>query len=33
MTNITMFESVTKTDKPHFIDVVLALDRIVCPCH
>ena len=28
MTTITMFESVTKTDKPHFIDVVLALDRI-----
>ena len=29
MTTITMFESVTKTDKPHFIDVVAALDRIV----
>lgn len=29
MTTITMFQSVTKTDNPHFIDVNVALERIV----
>jgi hypothetical protein len=29
MSTITMFQSVTKTDKPHYIDVRAALERIV----
>ncbi len=28
MSTITMFQSVTKTDKPHYIDVKAALERI-----